>query len=115
MPAEMKGRRIPVQPGLDPALACREAGDYYGPIAGKANGALCVFFLLPIARDPDAHGEKRSLHHVQSPPHQLFEEADGSLTIRESIGAGHNGYYWHGFLNAGHWELNKRPTSACPS
>jgi hypothetical protein len=108
MPQEMKGRRVPVQDGLDPMTACQQAGDYYGPVVGWTGSKPAVFFLLPIARDIDVHGEARSLHHVQSPPHVFTEEQDGTLTIRESIGAGPNGaYYWHGFLTEGRWELNK--------
>ena len=60
-----------------------------------------VFFLLPNARDPDAPPSQRAIHHVVSPPHTFYETADGSLKIRESIGAKD----WHG-LNAAHvWSL----------
>ncbi len=107
MPTEMTGRRIPVtDPEADPWLLVKEAGDYYGPTP-HVKGVQCVWFLLPIARDADAHGEARSLHHVQIPPHVLTEEPDGSLTLRESIGAGHGSYYWHGYLTEGRWELSK--------
>jgi hypothetical protein len=100
MPIEMIGRRIPVvDPNADPYSFVMEAGDYYGPI----------WYLLPIARDPGVPSMARSLHHVQIPPHAFREEPDGSLTIRESIGAGPSstGYYWHGFLTEGRWELAK--------
>jgi hypothetical protein len=107
MPQEMKGRRVQIPDGHDPYLYITEAGDYGGPIAHASNGVPAVFFLLPVARDPDVPGEARALHHIQAPPHAIREEPDGSLTIRESIGAGHGVYYWHGFLTEGQWELNK--------
>jgi len=105
MPQEMQGRRIPIQPGVlvHPTATCQRAGDYYGPIFGYTDDKPAVFYLLPIARDDDAHGDARSLHHVVSPPHIFKEELDGTLTIRESIGSPH----WHGFLTNGRWELNQ--------
>lgn len=108
MPQEMQGRRVDGAPGVHPYGVLKEAGDYCGPVTGFTGSNAAVFFLLPIARDPDVHGEARSLHHVQMPPHVFTEEPDGSLTIRESIGAGPGGnYYWHGYLTDGRWELNK--------
>jgi hypothetical protein len=108
MPVEMQGRRIPYQEGVDPCTLIKEAGDYCGPDRGEYSGGVpAVHFLLPIARDAVVpRSEARALHHVQSPPHVFREEPDGTLTIRNSIGAGHGGYYWHGFLTAGRWELN---------
>lgn len=108
MPVEMKGRRVFLPDGkTDPWVVIKEAGDYCGPIDSK-DGIRRVFYLLPIARDANVHGEARSLHHSASPPHVFREEPDGTLTIRESIGAGPNGnYYWHGFLTEGRWELSK--------
>lgn len=96
-------RRVPVVDGLDPLAACTQAGDYYGPVMGYSGDRPSVFFLLPIARDNDAPPGARSLHHVESPPHVFRECDDGSLEIRESIGAGDRtpGYYWHGYLDAG--------------
>lgn len=99
----MKGRRIPVVPGLDPVLALKEAGDYYGPTTEFTGGKPGVFFLLPIARDRDVPPEARSIHHVQMPPHVFTEHPDGTLTIRESIGAGWPNFYWHGYLTNGEW------------
>lgn len=111
MPTEMQGRRVTLPPGADPYTVIKEAGDYCGPVVGWSGGTQAVFFLLPIARDSDVHGEARALHHVQSPPHVFHEEPDGTLTIRESIGAGPSsgGYYWHGYLNQGRWELQRKP------
>ena len=109
MPVEMQGRRVPLPAGADPYSILKEAGDYCGPVMGWSGDKPGVYFLLPIARDPNAHGPARSMHHVVSPPHVFHEEPDGTLTIRESIGAGPSGaYYWHGFLNHGCWELNRR-------
>lgn len=89
-------------------------GDYSGPYPGYTGpDRTDVFFLLPIARDEGVRPEARSLHHVTSPPHVFRECADGSLEIRNSIGAGvliesadgdvrDGGYYWHGYLDEGH-------------
>jgi hypothetical protein len=57
-----------------------------------------VFFLLPNARDEGAPAGQRSIHHVVSPPHVFRECVDGSLEIRESIGAMP---FWHGYLDEG--------------
>lgn len=91
----------------DPYTSLVNAGDYCGPDDGQyTNGVPAVWFLLPIARDENVPHGARSLHHVQSPPHKFIEDPDGSLTIRESIGAGPAGnYYWHGFLTKGRWQL----------
>lgn len=104
----MQGRRIPiVNHGTQPAPmvgdlpVLSEPGDYCGPLLGYTGDKPAVFFLLPNARDADAHGGARSVHHVVSPPHKFTEEADGTLTVRESIGAFP---HWHGFLTAGVWK-----------
>lgn len=110
MPQEMIGRRIPVlDQWADPYALLTQAGDYYGPTEyGARPGAKAVWFLLPTARDEDAIPDARSLHHIESPPHVFIEEPDGTLTARESILAGPQmGGYWHGYLTAGRWELNK--------
>lgn len=103
----MQGRRIPWD-GTDPLSLLKEPGDYCGPIKGYTSDNLAVYFLLPTATpaDPKWGGVPQDgLHHVQSPPHVFTEEPDGTLTIRESIGAGPSGnYYWHGFLTNGWWE-----------
>ncbi len=104
MPAEMQGRRIPWDGTTAPSLLLERAGDYCGPLKGYTADRLAVFFLLPVARDTDAHGGARAIHHVAIPPHVCTEEPDGTLTLRESIGAMP---HWHGFLTAGRWELNK--------
>ena len=80
-----------------------EPGDYSGPV-DIGNGKTAVYFLLPIARDPEAPPGGRSIHSVHSPPHVFRECPDGSLEIRESIGAygfGHT-FVWHGYLDEGH-------------
>jgi hypothetical protein len=101
----MKGRRIPAVTGANPASMIKEPGDYYGPVVGWTGDKAAVFFFLPLIRDVDGHPEARAMHHVVSPPHKFKEEYDGSLTIRESIGAGPSGhYYWHGYLTRGNWE-----------
>lgn len=88
----MVGRRLPL--GQWPELP----GDYMGPIMGYMDTVPAVFFLLPNSRDPGAPPSARAIHHVVSPPHVFRECADGSLEIRESIGAKD----WHGFLDEGH-------------
>ncbi len=102
----MIGRRLPAEGKTFtmPELA----GDYSGPV-DAGDGRPRVYFLLPIARDPDAPAGARSLHSVTSPPHVFRECPDGSLEIRESIGAhgfatdpGYPGYVWHGYLDEGH-------------
>jgi hypothetical protein len=107
MPQEMKGRRIPVvDPMADPYDLLKEPGDYYGPT--MFCGYLSVWYILPNAKDdPRAIG----LHHCKIDPpqfHSLIEESDGTLTLRNSIGAGPPNYYWHGFLNQGDWMLTQR-------
>ena len=81
------------------------AGDYYGPAKGWTDDKDAVFFLLPIARDEDTPPQGRSVHCVVSPPHVFRECPDGSLEIRESIGAGPGPdggrFYWHGYLDEG--------------
>lgn len=93
----------------------RRPGDYYGPSTGRTGpapgvtteaylenislGLPAVFFLLPNSRDEGAPAGQRSIHHVCSPPHVFRECSDGSLEIRESIGAMP---FWHGYLDEGH-------------
>jgi hypothetical protein len=100
------GRRLPAS-GSTYTMP-EQAGDYSGPV-DIGNGKTAVYFLLPIARDADAPPGARSLHGVHSPPHVFRECPDGSLEIRESIGAyGHRapgdpaGFVWHGYLDEGH-------------
>lgn len=111
MPVEMQGRRLSiVNYGTEPAPMVgqlpefTQAGDYCGPIIGYTGDVPAVFYLLPNARDADVHGPGRVRRHVCSPPHVFIEEPDGTLTIRESIGAMP---HWHGFLTEGRWELSK--------
>lgn len=119
MPIEMQGRRLPVPPGDDPIHAIyallTEAGDYCGPFVaqsgrgGAKEGEMAsqVWYLLPIARDEGVDACARCFHHSESPPHTFTEEPDGTLTIRNSIGAGPStGYFWHGFLTKGRWQLD---------
>lgn len=97
----MKGRRVAtVQEITNP-------GDYCGPVTGYTGDKPAVMFLKPHARDPETHGRGRSIQHVVSPPHVFTEEADGTLTIKESIGdtAGESTVSdgWHGYLENGIW------------
>jgi hypothetical protein len=102
----VKGRRIPIpMNGTFPHVT--EPGDYSGPVMGFTATKPAVFFLKPNARDPDAPGRARSVQHVVSPPHVFTEEADGTLTIRESIGdtaEGSESDGWHGYLTKGEWK-----------
>lgn len=91
--SNLVGRRVATVEDIE------QPGDYAGPISGYTGDKPAVFFLLPNSRDEDAKGGQRSVHHVVSPPHVFRECADGSLEIRESIGAMP---YWHGYLDAGH-------------
>lgn len=109
MPQEIIGRRISIinlgthpEPMVGEIPILELPGDYCGPFKDKIKGVLVVYFLLPNARDPETKGNGRSIRHVVSPPHRFIEESDGSLTIRESIGAQP---YWHGYLTNGRWEL----------
>jgi hypothetical protein len=87
-------------------------GDYCGPdtITSGSETYQRVMFLKPNARDPDAPPIARSIQWVKIPPHSVRECADGSLEIRDSIGAtrsrmaGEEGQSdgWHGFLDEGH-------------
>lgn len=79
-----------------------EPGDYCGPVKHPDDDALSVYFLLPIAHDEHVPPGARAVHRVASPPHRFRECPDGSLEIRESIGAGPSPYYWHGYLDEGH-------------
>lgn len=98
----IKGRRIPVVSGLDPFLALKEPGDYYGPVTGFSADKPAVFYLLPLPG--------RVFAHVQSPPHTFTEEPDGTLTIRASIltlgysDALGKDFSWHGYLTKGVWQ-----------
>lgn len=74
-----------------------EPGDYCGPTTAYTGGVPAIFFLLPVARDPDVHGHLRSIHHVNAPPHTFQEQPDGSLEVRASIGV----EGWHCWLDAG--------------
>jgi hypothetical protein len=99
-----QGRRVPIIEGKDPYFIVTQAGDYCGPDKGEhSSGVPAVWFLLPIARDKDVPPHARSMHHVCMPPHVFTENQDGTLTIRESIGAGIP-FYWHGYLTNGVWE-----------
>lgn len=111
MPQEMVGRRVDLPDGANLLDVLTQPGDYCGPLMGYFGDAAAVFFLLPIANpaDPKWGGaEGDGVHIVWSPPHKFTENPDGTLTIRQSIGAGRPPYYWHGFLNAGRWELEPR-------
>lgn len=75
-------------------------GDYCGPIMGYSGpGVPAVFFLLPNAGLESDLPARHSIDHVVSPPHRFRECPDGSLEIRESIGAQPR---WHGYLDEGH-------------
>lgn len=106
-------RRIPAELGLE---GLEQAGDYVGPLSfHNADGELLpetrVFFLLPVHVGVDLFDYEASpasgLHSVCQPPHVFRECPDGSLEIRESIGAlGRGldpdaGYVWHGYLDEG--------------
>ena len=92
----MVGRRIPVTASGGPAWL-EQAGDYCGPV--MHDGRLCVFYLLPIARDADAPRGARAIHWVAIPPHECVEHEDGTITLHGSIGNPH----WHGYLERGVW------------
>jgi hypothetical protein len=99
----MQGKRLPV---VDGQLTIPEhPGEYCGPLMGYTGFLSAVFFLKPNARDVDAPKAARRLHHVCSPPHFFFEESDGTLTIKNSIGDLHEGVSdgWHGHLEKGVW------------
>lgn len=89
----MIGRRVATMDEIE------RAGDYCGPITGLTDDKVACFFLLPNARDEGAQGGQRAVHHVTFPPHRYRECEDGSLEIRESIGAMP---WWHGYLDEGH-------------
>lgn len=80
-------------------LEITQPGDYFGPAIGWTGDSTAVFFLLPNSRDEDAPPGQRSIHHVATPPHVFRECPDGSLEIRESIGAMP---FYHGYLDEGH-------------
>lgn len=89
----MMGRRV------DSVSEVEQPGDYCGPVTGYTGDKEACFYLLPNSRDDDAPPGARSLHHVTFPPHVYRECDDGSLEIRESIGAMP---FWHGYLDEGH-------------
>lgn len=100
MPKDMVGRRVGSRAEIE------RAGDYwYDPDGSYTGDRPAVMFLLPIARDEEVSNPgARSIHHVCSPPHVFRECADGSIEVRESIGAygwGPN-HVWHGYLDEGH-------------
>lgn len=93
-----------------------QPGDYCGPITGYTGprpgvsaeayvadpslGMESCFFMLPNADDTGPGKRRtRSIHHVNFPPHTYRECDDGSLEIRNSIGATP---WWHGYLDEGH-------------
>ncbi len=96
-----------MQEGKDPLEMLQAPGDYYGPVMGYNADKPGVFFLIPTATpgDPKWGGAPQDgVHGVCSPPHRFFEQPDGTLTIRNSIGCGpRDNYYWHGFLIKGVW------------
>ena len=76
-----------------------QPGDYCGPmLCFVCDGEQSCFFLLPNSRDEGGAPQQRSVNHVHFPPHVYRECPDGSLEIRESIGAQP---YWHGYLDEG--------------
>lgn len=103
----LRGHRIPVPAdGSFPPIEL--PGDYCGPLRGFTDDKPAVFFLKPNSRDTGAPPRARSIQHVLSPPHSFTEEADGSLTIRASLGdkAGDSeSDGWHGYLTRGIWHL----------
>jgi hypothetical protein len=93
-------RRVPTLDDLE------RAGDYTGPHPVLRSGSqdLVVYFLLPTHKGVDKFDrpdEHSGLHGVYQPPWTFRECSDGSLEIRASIGCGHPGYYWHGYLDEG--------------
>lgn len=90
---QLIGRRVPTVDSIT------KPGDYCGPVWGYTGNRLSVFYLLPNAHDEDASEGQRVVHHVTSPPHVFRECADGSLEVRNSIGAFP---FWHGWLDEGH-------------
>jgi hypothetical protein len=94
------GRRV------DTLADVERPGDYCY-VEGYTDDKPAVMFLLPIAHDEGVPAGARSIHHVTAPPHVFRHCDDGSIEIRESIGAlgnrapGH-GYIWHGYLDEGH-------------
>lgn len=107
MPLEMQGRRIQCVDYVDCYNLLEKAGDYCGPV--QHDGQVYVWFKLPIADDPGVKEAAQGVRCVRSPPHRFIEEADGSLTIRESIlsWGWERDELWHGFLTEGRWELQK--------
>lgn len=95
--AATRGRRISWVDGSDPVHLLKLPGDYTGPVMGFSGDRPAVFYLLP--------GSGR-LAHVCSPPHRFTEEANGTLTIRESILSRWEDpepQSWHGYLTGGIW------------
>lgn len=90
----MIGRRVATVAGIE------WPGDYCGPVHGYTGDKEACFFLLPNAHEEFAAADgQHAVHHVCFPPHTYRECPDGSLEIRESIGAMP---FWHGYLDEGH-------------
>lgn len=102
----MNGKRLPLLEGGRLNMP-QNPGEYCGPVTGYNAELPAVYFLKPNARDVGAPSRARSVQHVVSPPHTFTEEADGTLTIRNSISdtagesSGSDG--WHGYLTSGVW------------
>lgn len=95
----MIGRRRPIVEGQDPYHVLEKPGDYVGPIMGYTGEVPSVWFILPNANPTSEDLKFKGLRHVCSPPHKFRECSDGSLEIRESIGAMPD---YHGYLDEGH-------------
>lgn len=105
---DLVGRRVATVSEIE------RPGDYCGPdtiTSASGNETFQrVMFLKPNARDDDAPPVARSLQWVRIPPHTVRECPDGSLEIRNSIGATRSRMSgeeaesdgWHGFLDEGH-------------
>lgn len=103
----MVGKRLPILENSK-LNTPQNPGEYCGPIIGYTGDKPAVFFLKPNSRDNNIPPHARSVQHVVSPPHVFTEEADGTLTITESISdlrgdhsEGSDG--WHGYLTKGQW------------
>ena len=94
----MIGKRLPVRPDGSWDFPTNP-GEYVGPVFGYTGDVPAVFFMLPNARDDGVPPGTRAVHHVTFPPHTYRECPDGSLEIRNSIGAFP---FWHGYLDEGH-------------
>jgi len=93
----MIGRRVSAFDDIE------QPGDYcYALVEENGTEVPNIWFLLPIARDEGVPNAARAIHRVASPPHKFRFCDDGSIEVRESIGAGPSPYYWHGYLDEGH-------------